>query len=436
MQAPQTVASSGGPHSLSVALDSNGFPVLAYSGDDGPAVVHCSNAGCSGNPTGHSPGDDDGFVSGSSIVLAQNGNPIVAYSDGQDVKLIICKNQNCSGPHEAISPAAMEGMSYLGTGRPSMALDSRGYPVIGYSSNSMLMVLHCSNSDCSGSQMAETVDAADGRFVRSILSLSVDSQNYPVMALQTQSRVEERTLKLGASDLAVLHCSNADCSGSQVSSFPDTAGYTGLAPSMVLDSSGNPVVAYNADPGKLKVLHCYDTGGCGGQDQDQDGITHSEDNCKAVYNPEQSDWDQDGRGNECDGSPGVDPSDIVPDPVVIPAECGPGFENANIIVGTNANERLVGTNGSDVIIGVGGRNRIIGKGGRDCLIGGSGRDKISGGGGNDVIYGHGGRDRLKGGRGDDYIDGGPGNDKVIGKKGRDTCTGATPRRTKSCEIII
>ncbi len=435
-QAPVSVTPRSGQDSLAMVLDRDGYPVVAYLSEDGPTVVHCSNADCSGNPTSHSPVADEPFATGISIVLAENGNPIVAFSDGIDIKLLLCRNQSCSGPHSSSSPAAVEGLRYGRMGRPSLTLDSQGYPVIGYASAGMMMVLHCSNPDCSGDQTAQTVDTSDDRLVRSILSLSVDSQDYPVLAYQAHSGREEVVLRISDSDLAVLHCSNADCSGAQSPSYPDTAGNTGMSPSMVLDGSGNPVVAYNADPRSLKVLHCYDTGGCGGQDQDQDGVAHSEDNCRAVFNPEQTDWDQDGKGNECDAAPGVDPLDVVPDPVSIPVECGAGFEDANIIVGTDANERLVGTNGSDVIIGVGGRNRIIGKGGRDCLVGGDGRDKISGGGGDDVIFGHGGRDRLKGGRGDDFIDGGSGNDKVIGKKGRDTCTGATPRRTKSCEVII
>ncbi len=432
-QTPVEVAPNGKEPALT--LDRDGYPVIAYVGEDGPMVVHCSNADCSGNPTSHSPTTETGRIRGISIVLAENGNPVLAYSDGQDVKLLICKNQSCSGPHESVSPATPERVSHGRTKSASLTLDSNGYPVIGYSTGGTLMVLHCSNSDCSGDQTAQTVDTSDDRIVRSIMSLSVDSQDYPVLAYQLEA-VTERVIKFAETDLAVLHCSSADCSGAQSPSYPDTAGNTGMSPSMVLDGSGNPVVAYNADPRSLKVLHCYDTGGCGGQDQDQDGVAHSEDNCRAVFNPEQADWDQDGKGNECDAAPGVDPLDVVPDPVSIPVECGAGFEDANIIVGTDANERLVGTNGSDVIIGVGGRNRIIGKGGRDCLVGGDGRDKISGGGGDDVIFGHGGRDRLKGGRGDDFIDGGSGNDKVIGKKGRDTCTGATPRRTKSCEVII
>ena len=49
-------------------------------------------------------------------------------------------------------------------------------------------------------------------------------------------------------------------------------------------------------------------------DSDGDGVLENVDNCPAVANPDQVDWDRDGAGNACDPSPGTDPSAPPPPP--------------------------------------------------------------------------------------------------------------------------
>ncbi|WP_211242985.1 calcium-binding protein [Sinimarinibacterium sp. CAU 1509] len=98
----------------------------------------------------------------------------------------------------------------------------------------------------------------------------------------------------------------------------------------------------------------------------------------------------------------------------IPEECGPDFEEANIIMGTEGDDSISGTRDRDVIFGLGGNDNIYGGNGDDCLIGGPGNDFLMGGAGNDVLVadGEGGgemtgnpvihsRDRLNGSRGSD-----------------------------------
>src|SRR5688572_29295512 len=40
-----------------------------------------------------------------------------------------------------------------------------------------------------------------------------------------------------------------------------------------------------------------------GPDDDNDGVANQFDNCAAVSNPDQADWDQDGQGDPCDPDP-------------------------------------------------------------------------------------------------------------------------------------
>ncbi len=98
-------------------------------------------------------------------------------------------------------------------------------------------------------------------------------------------------------------------------------------------------------------------------------------------------------------------------------------EGANIVFGTEENDRLRGGNDVDVIIGLGGNDRILGKDGNDCLVGGPGNDRIVGGKGDDIIQGNDGKDRLHGSKGDDFVEGGNGKDRITGNNGSDLIDG-------------
>jgi hypothetical protein len=49
-------------------------------------------------------------------------------------------------------------------------------------------------------------------------------------------------------------------------------------------------------------------------DSDGDGVAETVDNCPTVANPDQVDWDADGRGNACDDTPGTAPAPPVTQP--------------------------------------------------------------------------------------------------------------------------
>ncbi len=98
-------------------------------------------------------------------------------------------------------------------------------------------------------------------------------------------------------------------------------------------------------------------------------------------------------------------------------------EGANIIFGSEKDDRLEGIDGIDIIFGLAGDDRIIGNDGDDCLMGGDGMDRIIGEGGNDIIFGGDGSDRLHGGGGNDLIDGGDSNDRISGNRGNDLING-------------
>lgn len=108
----------------------------------------------------------------------------------------------------------------------------------------------------------------------------------------------------------------------------------------------------------------------------------------------------------------------------LPAECSDfDLSNANLIMGTQKNDRLRGTSGNDVIFGLEGNDLIEGRGGRDCLIAGTGNDNVKGETGDDILLGQAGNDSLRGGTGDDAIVGEAGNDTMRGENGVDQLVG-------------
>jgi hypothetical protein len=149
------------------------------------------------------------------------------------LKLLHCNDPNCSGGDESITAPDTNGNVGQFT---SLTLDSSGYPVVSYfdASNNNLKVLHCNDANCSGGD--ESITAPDTKgFVGQFTSLTLDSNGYPVVSYYDASN----------SNLKVLHCNDANCSGGDESiTAPDTNGDVGLSTSLALDSNGYPVVSY------------------------------------------------------------------------------------------------------------------------------------------------------------------------------------------------
>jgi hypothetical protein len=416
----------------SMALDADGHPVIAYTSGDsingGLRVMHCTNPDCSGTQTPQTPDEEGDAGYDPSLVLDAEGNPVLSYYDfgARRLEVLHCTNPDCSGAQTPRNPDPADSAGLFS----AVALGADGNPVIAYYDvpNSDLEVLHCTNPDCSGKQTPHSPHTEG------------DVGAYPALTIGADGNPVISYVDFGGSDLVVLHCTNPDCSGTQAPHEPDTVGTVGNFNAIALDARGNPVVSYiQVTGGDLKLLHCYNPDGCGAPDGDLDGWGDAVDNCPSDQNMEQTDTDADGAGDACetdDDADGVaDTADNCPtDPNAdqadrdddgrgdacdrrdnrIPRSC-PGFQGANVIIGTEDADELIGTAGSDVIVGMRGNDAIEGGGGPDCLVGGSGADTVSGGRGGDLLVGGIGPDRLRGGRGPDIIRGGPGNDQCTGE---------------------
>ncbi len=101
-----------------------------------------------------------------------------------------------------------------------------------------------------------------------------------------------------------------------------------------------------------------------------------------------------------------------------------GDDEADVLRGHKADDRLDGLGGDDVLLGHKGDDEVTGHGGDDFLSGAKGHDRLDGGDGADVLDGHKGDDVLLGGAGADSLSAGKGNDTLYGHEGDDVLAAA------------
>ena len=237
----------------SLVLDAAGNPVVSYY-DRTQAdlnILHCNDPNCAGGDesitSSFAPGSDGEF---SSIALDSGGNPIVAatYGFAGTLRIMNCNDPNCAGGDETFNSFAC--------GEPSLELDGVGYPVVACGNK----LLHCNDASCAG---GDDVLATNGLDAGGVSSMALDGAGNPVIA-----QSDSGCCLLGS--VKVVHCNDSGCAGGDdVPSTLDSMrnGYVGDAPEVAVDGSGNPIVSYHSSTlDALVVAHCNDTGCVGGDE--------------------------------------------------------------------------------------------------------------------------------------------------------------------------
>jgi len=224
---PDTVGGVGTWTSL--ALDGIGRPVVSYHdatfGVWNLKVMHCNDDDCAGNNETINSPDTGGLVGQcTSLALDSNGFPVVSYYyvTGGDLKVMHCNDINCAGGNETINSPDTGGVGGAVVGQyTSLALAGGGNPVVSYydATNGDLKVMHCNDVNCAGNDESIVAPDTEGDVGR-YTSLVLDSDGDPVVTYYDASH---RALKL-------LHCGSANCTTGGaggvggIAELPDIAG--------------------------------------------------------------------------------------------------------------------------------------------------------------------------------------------------------------------
>ena len=255
--ANESIAAISGFHNdSSLQLDASGRPVVAF---DGVSLLHCNDIDCTG--ADDIPQVNPQFGEFTSFQLDQNGLPVIAFRAASvfgiiGLSLLHCNDANCAGGDDTA-----EFLVLGATERVSLALDADGHPVIAYiDASSRLRVMHCNDVNCAGGD--ESDELADGGSVQSgaRISLTLDASGFPIVAYA-------KATGNGFTALGILHCDDANCAPGGDSIQTPASGDRIVSPSLVLDNSGSPVVAYYGQfTGTTKLLKCNDPNCAGGDD--------------------------------------------------------------------------------------------------------------------------------------------------------------------------
>jgi LPXTG-site transpeptidase (sortase) family protein len=145
----------------SLELNSSGFPVISYQDRNITAdlkVAVCGDATCTANNT-ITTVDTGGASFDTSLALNSNGFPVISYYDttNRDLKVAVCGDATCTANNTI---TAVDTTGFVGSDT-SLALNSNGFPIISYhaSTNRDLKLAVCGNATCTANNTLTIVDS-------------------------------------------------------------------------------------------------------------------------------------------------------------------------------------------------------------------------------------------------------------------------------------
>jgi len=234
------ISNSGGDTSSpSIALDSSGNPVVAWvNSRSGVGSIYIRQWNATGGTwdeigANSASGSGIGYGSSPSLALDSTGNPIIAweYSSG----CIYIKRWNGSSWAETVAGSASgTGLGYGSS--PSLAVDSAGNPALAWVYQGDIWIkLNATNTQPPGS-------LSNGYAQFTAPSLALDSAANPVVAWEDDYFHEIFIMRYSGSTFVEIGAGSASAS----SAGGGISLNSGISqnPSLALDSSGNPVVAW------------------------------------------------------------------------------------------------------------------------------------------------------------------------------------------------
>jgi hypothetical protein len=190
----------------SIAIGTDGFPVISYHDNTALSlkVAKCLNAACGGSSTitiVDDPAINVGFQT--SIAIGSDGFPVVAYQDSDGttnaLRVAKCANAACTGTSTiTIVDHPANHVGYY----TSIAIGADSFPVISYHDNTAgtLKVAKCLNAACTGTSTITIVDDPPNA-VGHYSSIAIGTDGLPVISYLDQT----------AGALKVAKCNKPSC---------------------------------------------------------------------------------------------------------------------------------------------------------------------------------------------------------------------------------
>jgi len=241
---PEQITINDDALDTSIAIGTDNNPVISYfGGNEDLLFVHCTSTDCSTNDASITMDSTGAVGEDTSIMIGDDNFPIISYADadGTSLKIIHCTILNCSMRD---APRVLDSV-----GEPhetSITKGTDGNAIVAYADNDTgpLRVVHCTNVSCSASAAAVTLDSEG---FTDFASIAIGNDGFPVVSYFSTQFTEN--------NLRMIHCTSVNCSTSDDSILLDGPEDVGADTAIAVPSGGSPVISYlDFDNGDLKMV--------------------------------------------------------------------------------------------------------------------------------------------------------------------------------------
>ncbi|MFC1789478.1 hypothetical protein ACFLYY_00700 [Patescibacteria group bacterium] len=239
----------------SVAIGTDGYPVISHQGTDGVGsffllVTKCSSLDCSASSTQQISYGSNNIGEENSMVIGSDGYPVIAHRNNTSTDSLLitkCNSADCSASSTEEITYGTDDIGF----NSSIAVGTDGYPIITHrntTATDTLMVTKCSSLDCSASSTQQISYGSDN--IGEENSMVIGSDGYPVIAHRNNTSTDS---------LLITKCNSADCSASSTEEITYGTDNIGGGTSIAIDTDGYPIIAHlegTGSSGNLMVTKC------------------------------------------------------------------------------------------------------------------------------------------------------------------------------------
>jgi len=182
---------------------SDGFPLIVYDGTNFDlTVIHCTSVNCSASESNVFLSPERIFPASVSLAIGTDGFPVMVYTKdvGIELKVVHCTSVNCSTRDTSL---VLDNIANLFADELSITIGTDNFPVIAYADIGLfskdLKFIHCTKIDCSSNDSPITIDTTGQVGEEPSVAIGVD--DFPVISYRDTTNL----------DLKVAHCSDSKC---------------------------------------------------------------------------------------------------------------------------------------------------------------------------------------------------------------------------------